>query len=397
MRTTKMLALLLVGVLALAACTSDDTSSSSEEDPAGGGADTGAAGGGASEVAAGGASDDASAEPSDAGGESGSSSGGGDLLSEVTSRGTLVCGVNDAVPGFGFTGEGGEFSGFDIDFCKVIAAAVIGDAEAVEYRPLTAEQRFTALQSGEIDVLVRNSTFTASRDGTEGGTFSTTTFYDGQGMMVRSDSGITDLTGLEGASICVLSGTTTELNLASEFGAQGISYEPIPFEDNDTLQQAFEQGRCQGWTSDKSQLAGVRSTFPDGPDALTILDTIFSKEPLGPATRDGDDAWSQAVNWAVIATIQAEEFGITQANVQDMTTSDDPSITSFLGQPSEDGTTVDVGLGLPIDFALQIVEQVGNYGEIYDRNVGPDTPLGLERGQNALWTDGGLHYAPPYR
>ncbi len=387
MRTTKMLVLLLVGVMVLAACTSGETSS---EDPAGGGGDTDAAGDGASEVA-----EATTEEPTES--DASSPSGGGDLLQEITDRGTLVCGVNDAVPGFGFTDEGGDFSGFDIDYCRAVAAAIFGDSEAVEYRPLTAEQRFTALQSGEIDVLIRNTTWTASRDGSEGATFLTTTFYDGQGMMVNADSGITELEGLNGASICVLSGTTTELNLASEFAARGLEYEPVPFEDNETLQQAFESGRCQGWTSDQSQLAGVRSNFPAGPDALTILDVTFSKEPLGPVVRDGETALAQAVDWAVIATIQAEESGITSENVASMLESEDPSIRTFLGEESEDGTVVEVGLGLPVDFARMVIEQVGNYGEIFDRNVGEGSDLGLQRGVNALWTDGGLQYAPPYR
>ncbi|MPZ89841.1 MAG: transporter substrate-binding domain-containing protein [Nitriliruptorales bacterium] len=323
----------------------------------------------------------------------------GEILSAVQDRGTLNCGVNDAVPGFGFTDEEGEFSGFDIDHCRAIAAAVLGDAEAVEFRPLTAEQRFTALQAGEVDVLVRNTTWTATRDGAEGATFLHTTFYDGQGMMVRADSEFQTLEDMGDTAICVLSGTTTELNLSSEFTRLDLNYEPVPFEDNETLQQAFEAERCDGWTSDKSQLAGVRSTFPEGPDALVILDETISKEPLGPAVLQGDPEWAQAVDWAVIATIQAEEFGITSENTADFEGSDNPDIASFLGEEDpEEGTVLDPGLpGLEPGFARDVVEQVGNYGEIYDRNLGPDTDIGLERGLNALWTDGGLLYAPPYR
>lgn len=323
----------------------------------------------------------------------------GDVMAAVQSRGALNCGVNEAVPGFGFVTEGGEFEGFDIDFCKVVAAAVLGDAEAVEYIPLTAEQRFTALQSGEIDVLIRNTTFTASRDGSEGANFATTTFYDGQGMMVRADSDYQELEDMAGTTICVLSGTTTELNLESQFQARDVDYEPLAFEDNDPLQQAFTQERCDGWTSDKSQLAGIRSNWPDaqgGPDSLRILDVTMSKEPLGPVTRDGDPQWADAVNWAVLATMQAEEFGITSENIDEMLESEDPEVQRFLGQPVE-GEPFDAGLGLPADFAVQIVRNVGNYAEIYDRNIGPDSPLALERGINALWTDGGLHYSPPYR
>jgi general L-amino acid transport system substrate-binding protein len=338
----------------------------------------------------------------EAGGQGG---GGGNLLQEVQDRGTLRCGVNDAVPGFGFTGEGGEPQGFDIDFCKVVAAAVLGDPEAVEFLPLTAEQRFTALQSGEIDVLIRNTTYTASRDGTEGARFLHTTFYDSQGMMVPTNSGVQSLEDLAGETICVLAGTTTELNLETVFQANGIDYEPLAFEETDPLQEAFIQERCGAWTSDKSQLAGIRSNWPEdqgGPEALTILEDTMSKEPLGPVVRDGDDDWADAVNWAIYATIAAEELDVTSANVQDQLGSSDPEILRLLGQPApaELGGTpepFDAGLGLPADFAVQVIEQVGNYGEIYDRNVGADSPLALERGINALWTDGGLQYAPPYR
>jgi general L-amino acid transport system substrate-binding protein len=327
----------------------------------------------------------------------GQGDGGGNLLQEVQDRGTLRCGVNDAVPGFGFTGEGGEPQGFDIDFCKVVAAAVLGDAEAVEYTPLSAEQRFTALQSGEIDVLIRNTTYTASRDGTEGARFLHTTFYDGQGMMVRTDSGHTTLEDLAGETICVLSGTTTELNLESQFQARGIDYTPLAFEDNEPLQAAFVEERCGAWTSDKSQLAGIRSAWPEGqggPEALTIMDETMSKEPLGPVVADGDDAWADAVNWAVYATIQAEEFGLTSDNIGEG--SEDPEIQRFLGEAVE-GEPFDAGLGLPDDFAVQVVTQVGNYAEIYDRNVGEGSALELPRDFNALWTDGGLQFAPPYR
>ncbi|MBK5223941.1 MAG: amino acid ABC transporter substrate-binding protein [Acidimicrobiia bacterium] len=324
----------------------------------------------------------------------------GSRLDGIIDEGTFVCGVNDAVPGFGFTDEDGNFSGFDIDFCRVIAAAVLGDAEAVEYRPLAAADRFTALQSGEIDVLSRNTTWTATRDGSEGAAFTVPTFYDGQGMMVRTGE-YESIDDMGGTSICVLSGTTTELNLASRFNAAGLEYEPLSFEDNDLLRESFISGQCDGWTSDKSQLAAVRSAYPEGdggPEALTILDETFSKEPLGPAVADGDPAWYDAVNWAIIATIQAEEFGITSENIDDFLDSENPEILRFLGQAAgEDDAVLDPGLGLPADFAYQVVSQVGNYAEIYERNVGPDTALGLERGLNALYTDGGILYPPPYR
>jgi general L-amino acid transport system substrate-binding protein len=326
----------------------------------------------------------------------------GDTLAAVQARGSVNCGVNNAVPGFGFVDADGNHIGFDIDFCRALAAAVLGDAEAVEFVDLTAEQRFTALSSEEIDVLIRNTTWTSSRDGTLGATFTTTTFYDGQGMMVRSDDGFTSVDDMVDTTICVLSGTTTELNLATRMA--GISYTPSTFEDNAQIQAAFVEGACDGWTSDKSQLAGVRSAWPaddGGPEALTILEETFSKEPLGPVVRDGDSQWAQIVDWVVIATIQAEEFGITQDNVGTFGDTDNNDIRRFLGLEitDADGNTsiFDAGLGLDPDFAANVIAAVGNYGEIYDRHVGPSTPLGLERGVNALWTDGGLHYPPPHR
>ena len=332
--------------------------------------------------------------------------GGGGLLAEVQDRGTLNCGVNETVPGFGLVDEQGEYAGFDVEYCRVIAAAVLGDADAVEYTPLSAEQRFTALASGEIDVLSRNTTWTASRDGDEGARFLHTTFYDGQGMMVRSDSGFASIEDMGGTTICVLQGTTTELNLQTRFASAGLEYEPLTFPDADAIQEAFSAGQCDGWTSDLSQLAGVRSSFAGegGPESLTIFDEAFSKEPLGPVVRDGDDEWADAVNWAVIATVQAEEFGITSETVADETSSENPDILRFLGQPipdpedeAADPAPFDAGLALDPEYALNVIEQVGNYGEIFERTIGPDTPLALERGQNALWTEGGLQYAPPYR
>jgi general L-amino acid transport system substrate-binding protein len=332
---------------------------------------------------------------------------GGGVLDRVRERDQLVCGVNDSVPGFGFVTPEGDYQGFDIEMCRVIAAAVLGEggAEKVEFRPLTAEERFPALQAGEIDVLSRNTTWTASRDGGEGVTFLSTTFYDGGGMMVRSDSRYQEIADMAGTTICVLSGTTNEQALASVFGARNIRHTPLTFEEVDPLREAFVAGRCDGWTSDKSQLAGIRSQWPEnqgGPDALRILDESLSKEPLGPAVRDGDSQWADIVNWAIIATIQAEEFGITSQNVEQMTRNRDPEIRRFLGQPvaEEEGAApepFDAGLGLEPDFAVQVVSQVGNYGEIYEEHLGPSSPLELPRDLNALYTDGGLHYAPPYR
>jgi len=326
----------------------------------------------------------------------------GETLAEVQSRGTLNCGVNDAVPGFGFVDDSGAFVGFDIDYCRALAAAVLGDPEAVTYIPLTAETRLTALQSGEIDVLIRNTTRTATRDGSEGLTFLTTTFYDGQGMMVTADSGFTSIDDMTDTNICVLSGTTTELNLATRMA--GIAHTPVTFDDNEQIQAAFLAGQCDGWTSDKSQLSGVRSAWPEdqgGPEALVILEETFSKEPLGPLVRDGDSQWAQIVDWVVIVTIQAEESGITSENVGTFADTEDAEIRRLLGLEITDDegnvSIFDPGLGLEPGFAAAVIGAVGNYGEIYDRNVGPDTALGLERGVNALWTDGGLLYAPPYR
>ena len=384
MRSGKLFVFLAALTLVLAACTeaADTTTSTGAEEPGGEESTTTAATG----------------ESTTTAGEEPAASG---LLAEVQSRGSVLCGVNNAVPGFGFVEADGSHSGFDIDFCRAIAAGVLADPEAVEFVDLTAEQRFPALQSGEVDVLVRNTTYTASRDGGDGATFLTTTFYDGQGMMVSADSGFTSIDDMTDTSICVLSGTTTELNLATRMA--GIEYTPLTFDENPLIQAAFIEGQCDGWTSDKSQLAGVRSAWPEdqgGPEALVILDETFSKEPLGPAVLDGDPQWAQAVDWIILSTIQAEEFGIDSTNVDSFADTEDASIRRFLGLEvtTDDGTApFDPGLGLPVDFAAQVIAAVGNYGEIYDRNVGPGTPLDLPRGLNALWTDGGLLYAPPYR
>jgi general L-amino acid transport system substrate-binding protein len=316
------------------------------------------------------------------------------ILDSVIAADVVRCGVRDDLPGFSSLDASGEHVGFDADFCRVIAAAVLGDATKVEFVDVETEQRFTALQSGEFDVLVRNTTWTASRDGTEGVTFLHTTFYDGQGMMVAADSGYTTLDDMDGAVVCVAAGTTTEGNVATEFARRGLTVEVQSFEDVDLLQEAFIAGRCDGWSSDVSQLTGLRSSYPDGPDALVILDEVFSKEPLTPAVVDGDSRWAQAVNWAILATITAEELGIDSTNAADQAESDDPNVRRFLASTNEDGTTLDTGLGLPADFNLQVVTQVGNYGEIFAAHL---EPLGLQRGVNALWSDGGLQYAPPFR
>jgi len=315
-------------------------------------------------------------------------------LAKVIDAGVFKCGTRDALPGFAFLDPSGEHVGFDSDFCRVIAAAVLGDATAVEMVDLETDARFTALQSGEVDALVRNTTWTATRDGAEGATFLQPTFYDGQAMMVASDSGFESLADMNNVVICVAQGTTTEGNAAAEAAKLGLTWEVRAFEDPELIQEAFIAGQCDGWSSDNSQLTGFRSAYPEGPEALTILsDEVFSKEPLAPAVADGDSEWAQAVSWAIFATIQAEEFGITSENIDTFAETTDPAIQAFLGQ-EVDGAVLDPGLGLPTDFAYQVVSQVGNYGEIFDRHL---TPLGLERGVNALWSDGGLIYAPPYR
>lgn len=320
---------------------------------------------------------------------------GDSTLDTVIANDVVRCGVRDDLAGFSSLDESGEHVGFDADFCRVIAAAVLGDATKVEFVDVATEARFTALQAGEIDVLVRNTTWTASRDGTEGATFLQPTFYDGQQMMVAADSGFASIDDMDGTVVCVAAGTTTEGNVATEFERRGLTVEVQSFEDIDLVQEAFIAGRCDGWSSDGSQLASRRANYPDGPEALVIFEDVFSKEPLTPAVPDGDSRWAQAVQWAIFATIQAEELELTSENVADAQAGDDPFAVQFLGGESADGTTLDPGLGIPTDFAFQVVSQVGNYAEIFERNL---AEIGItERGLNALWSDGGLQYAPPYR
>jgi general L-amino acid transport system substrate-binding protein len=323
------------------------------------------------------------------------------VLDAVIANDLVRCGVRDDLPGFNSLDEAGEQVGFDADFCRVIAAAVLGDATKVEFVPVDTEQRFTALQSGEFDVLVRNATWTAARDGAEGLTFLHPTYYDGQSMMVAADAGYASIDDMDGAVVCVSGGTTSEGNVAAEFERRGLTIDVQSFESVDLLQEAFVADRCDGWSSDLSQLQGLRSDYPEaqgGPEALLIFeDEIFSKEPLAPVVVDGDSRWAQAVNWAVFATIQAEEFGITSENIEGFDAGGDVNVQGFLGLEVEGGegaAPLDPGLGLPADYAVQVVSQVGNYGEIFERHL---APLGIERGFNALWSDGGLQYAPPYR
>ncbi len=385
----RVLAPLVVLGLLLAACTSGGDTTEETED-AGATEEAGAAGSTdeptATEAAAG--------EPTEE--EVAAAAGDSPTVAEVQGRGTLNCGVNGQLAGFSLN-EGGTYTGFDADYCRAVAAVVLGDPEAVAYVDLTADTRFTALQSGEIDVLIRNSTWTASRDGDLGLQWATTTFYDGQGMLVPDDSPAEDLAGLEGATICVQSGTTTELNLASVFAAEGVGYTPLLLPDEESITTSFAEGACQAYTTDRSGLASFATTFTDFP--VRILDVTMSKEPLGPVVREGDDKWFDLVNWTVFATIQAEEFGLTQANIGTAADdfADNPEIVRFVGAgTTDDGGEYASGLAVPGDFAVQIVEAVGNYGEIYERNV---TPLGLPRGLNSLWNaeEPGLLYAPPFR
>jgi general L-amino acid transport system substrate-binding protein len=315
----------------------------------------------------------------------------GGRLALVKSRGKLICGVNDALPGFSALDKAtGQFSGFDADFCRAVAAAVLGDAKAVEFRPLNTGQRGPALQTGEIDVLIRNTTWTASRD-TSWGLFAPTTFYDGQGMMVPKKLGAKTLKDLKGATICVQSGTTTELNLTDQMRALGVDFKPVVFADIDPTYAAYEQGRCDAVTSDKSQLAARRSVFKTPADH-EIMDVTMSKEPLGPVVPLGDNQWFNVVKWVVYAVLQAEESGVTSKNVDEMTKSADPVIKRLL---TDEGLAK--GLGLSADWVVKVIKAVGNYGEIYDRSLGPNTPLNIPRGPNKQWTEGGLLYAPPYR
>ncbi|MEZ4729267.1 MAG: amino acid ABC transporter substrate-binding protein [Caldilineaceae bacterium] len=314
-------------------------------------------------------------------------------LQIVQDRGRLICVGNASLPGFGFLDEQGNFSGFDVDLCKAVAAAIFGDAEAIEIRPTTAQERFTVLSSGEGDVLFRNTTWTMSRDTDLGANFGPVTFYDGQGIMVRKDLGVTTLQDLDGASICVQTGTTTELNLADQMAAAGVTYEPVVFETADEVTTAYEEGRCDAWTTDKSGLVSRQSVLAE-PDAHTIMDVTLSKEPLAPMVRHGDDQWYDLITWTIYATILAEEQGITSANVDDIRgSSENPDVRRLLGVEGDFGQK----LGLSNDWAYNVIKLVGNYGEIYNRNLGPDTVFNLPRGLNALYTEGGILYAPPIR
>jgi len=318
---------------------------------------------------------------------------GGGILEGVKSRGTLICGGRTDLAGFGMLDDAGNNMGFDIDLCRAVAAAVLGDPEAVEVVPLTAADRGPALQTAEVDMLSRNVTWTSSRDA-QWGNFTIVMFYDGQGFMIRKDSGITSTVQFDGATVCVTSGTTTEQNLADFFRQNNMTYEAVIFEETAAVYSAYEEGRCDITTSDKSQLASVRSGFAD-PSAHEILDITISKEPLTPAVPHGDDAWFDTVKIVMFALINAEELGVTQANVEEMKSSDNVNIQRLLGQEGDWGYS---DLGLEPEALANAIAAVGNYGEIYDRYMGPEgIAFTLPRGPNQLWTNGGLVYAPPVK
>jgi general L-amino acid transport system substrate-binding protein len=317
----------------------------------------------------------------------------GEILNRVLERGRLVCGARTDLAGFGYLDENGRNIGFDIDICRAVAAAVLGDPEAVEFVPLTAADRGPALQTAEVDLLSRNVTWTSSRDA-QWGNFTYIMFYDGQGFMIREDSGITSTDQFSGATVCVTSGTTTEQNLADFFRQNGMEYEAVIFEETAAVYSAYEEGRCDITTSDKSQLAAVRSGFAE-PDAHIILEITISKEPLTPGVPHGDDAWFDAVKLVLFALINAEELGVTQANVEEMKGSDNINVLRLLGQEGDWGYT---DIGLDADALARAIAAVGNYGEIYDRYMGPNgDAFTLDRGPNELWTNGGLIYAPPVK
>lgn len=314
-------------------------------------------------------------------------------LDEVKQRGNLSCGVNVGLSGFSAPDANGHWQGLDVETCRALSSAIFGDPDKVAFTPLTAKERFTALQSGEIDVLARNTTWTATRDNSLGLNFTTVTFYDGQGFMVSKDLELTSLEDLDGASVCIQSGTTHELNLADYFPSRGINIKTVTFDTPDQTASGFSSGRCDVLTSDTSQLSALRLQLPD-PDSVEIMTQLISKEPLGPVVRQGDDQWFDIVKWTVFAMVNAEELGVTKDNVEQMRKDPpNPQVARLLGV---DGTYGEE-LGLGNDWIYNIISQVGNYGEVFADTVGVDSALKIERGLNALWNEGGILYAPPVR
>jgi general L-amino acid transport system substrate-binding protein len=313
-------------------------------------------------------------------------------LEDVTAKGHVQCGVSQGVPGFSNPDQAGNWTGIDVDVCRAVAAAVFGDAGKVKFTPLTAKERFTALQSGEIDILSRNTTWTLVRDTALGLDFVGVNYYDGQGFMVRKDLGVKSAKELGGASVCVNIGTTTELNMADFFRANNMKYSPVVFEKSDEVVAAYDAGRCDVYTTDRSGLAANRLKLKD-PNAHMVLPETISKEPLGPVVRHGDNKWGDVVRWSLYAMLEAEEYGVSSKNVDQMRSSKNPVIRRLLGTEGDLGKSI----GLSNDWSFNIIKHVGNYGESYARNVGPNTPIGLARGVNALWKDGGLQYPMPVR
>lgn len=313
-------------------------------------------------------------------------------LDDVKAKGNIDCGVSTGLAGFASPDDQGNWTGFDVDFCRAMSAAVFGDPDKVKYTPTTGKTRFPALQSGEVDVLARNTTWTYSRDVDLGFEFVGVNYYDGQGFMVKSDLGVNSALELDGASVCIQTGTTTELNLADYFRANNMSFTPIVVEDNAEARQNYESGACDVYTTDRSGLAATRVVLSD-PAAHKVLPEIISKEPLGPLVRHGDNQWGDIARWTLNALITAEELGVTQANVDEMKGSNNPEIRRLLGAEGGLGAMI----GLSEDWAYNALKAVGNYSEIYEKHVGPNTALGLARGVNALWTDGGILYSPPFR
>jgi general L-amino acid transport system substrate-binding protein len=313
-------------------------------------------------------------------------------LDTVKQRGSLSCGVNVGLAGFSQPDDKGNWTGLDVDYCKAIAAAIFGDDKKVKYVPTTAKERFTALQSGEIDVLVRNTTWTMSRDSSLGLSFAGVNYYDGQGFMVKKSLGVKSAKELNGATVCVQTGTTTELNLADYFKANNMTYKPVVFEKLDETVQAYLAGRCDVYTTDQSGLYSIRVQQPK-PDDHVVLPEIISKEPLGPTVRQGDSQWLTIVKWVHNALLNAEELGVTKANVDQMLNSPNPDIKRLVGKEGDFGK----GIGLDNDWAVKIIKAVGNYGEVFERNVGKGSRLNIDRGLNNQWNKGGIQYAPPIR
>ena len=312
-----------------------------------------------------------------------------DTLDSVKSKGYVQCGVSTGLPGFSNADASGNWQGLDVDVCRAVAAAALGDASKVKFTPLTAKERFTALQSGEIDMLSRNTTWTLTRDASLGLNFAGVNYYDGQGFMVTKALGVKSAKELDGAAVCIQAGTTTELNLADYFRQNGMSYKSVTYDTSDATIKGFEAGRCDMLTSDQSQLYALRIKLKD-PDSAVVLPEVISKEPLGPVVRQGDDKWFNIVKWSLMAMVNAEELGITMGNAKSMMGSENPEVGRFMTGQGEK-------LGLGDDWAFNIVSQVGNYGEAFERNVGMGSPLKISRGLNALWSKGGLQYAPPIR